>query len=302
MNKHLDDFLRYLQLERNYSLNTIKSYRTDCERFLHFIESENVEVLGADKFIVRLFLMKEKMDNISPRSVKRRLAALSHFYDYLLSQELVSVNPIQLVTSPKVPVRYPETLYEEQINELLNANLNRVDQLKIRDQAILELLYASGLRAHEVVNITLQSIDIRNRMIRVIGKGRKERLVPINQSAQSAIDEYLKFLRPVLADRSKEKTNGLFLNHLGGSLTVRGLAYILNQVKIKTGLNYHLHPHIFRHTFATHLLDNGADLRLIQELLGHASINTTQIYTHVSKKSMQEQYINAHPRAKKDED
>lgn len=302
MNLNLIEFLKYLEHERNFSPNTIKGYESDINIFLQFAESEGISDIEVDRYLIRLFLMKEKMENVSPRTTKRRLAALTHYYDFLLQKGRVPLNVFNLVVAPKTPVRFPEVLYEEQINALLSENAKRDDFLMPRDQAILELLYASGLRASELVGITFPKIDIRNRVIRVRGKGRKERIVPLNQSAQAAIELYLKEVRPVLAVKVKEPSSNLFLNFQGGPLTVRGLAYILKQVAKKTNLNYHLHPHIFRHTFATHLLENDADLRLIQELLGHESINTTQIYTHVSKKSMQKQYLDAHPRAKKPQD
>jgi len=300
MSRFLYDFLSYLEFERKYSLNTVKSYKTDIICFREFCEKNEVETENIDKYLVRLFLASELENKISAKTIKRRLAALTHYYDFLLEKNITETNVFRLVSSPKLGIRYPETLFDEQMNTLFDANILREDFLMIRDQAILELLYASGLRADELINVTMQSIDLRNRIVTVIGKGKKERKVPLNQSAQKTIEKYIFELRPILLEKSKTKSSALFLNHFGGKLTTRGLAHILKKVGIKTGLNYHLHPHIFRHTFATHLLEGGADLRVIQELLGHSNINTTQIYTHVSKKALQEQYNLAHPRSKRE--
>ena len=298
MNNFLYDFLQYLELERKFSPNTIKSYETDIQIFRDFCRSEGVDDLSVDKYLVRLFLMYEKNRGTSPRTVKRRLAALTHFYDFLLTKKVIEMNVMRLMNSPKTGTRYPETLFDEQIGILLAKHKELDGSLKARDHLVLELLYGSGLRAEELVDLVVQNVDVKSRILRVFGKGRKERIVPFSKETQETLETYIRGLRLKLVAKNSKPTNHLILNHRGGKLTTRGLAHILKEVEAKTGVNYHLHPHIFRHTFATHLLDGGADLRVIQELLGHSSINTTQIYTHVSKKALKEQYNSSHPRAK----
>jgi site-specific recombinase XerD len=203
-----------------------------------------------------------------------------------------------MVHAPKKPIRYPKALTLEEVEALFSANARREDPLKVRDQAILELLYASGMRASELVNLTYRQIDYRSRMIRVFGKGRKERLVPFSETAKIAMDYYFRNQRDSLLAhrRNPIPVDAFFVSKIGRKLSVRGLEYILAEIQSKTGIYYGLHPHELRHTFATHLLEGGADLRLIQELLGHASLNTTQIYTHVSAKAMKEEYEEHFPR------
>ena len=198
-------------------------------------------------------------------------------------------------------ILYPRALYIEQIDTLFKRNKERSDHLMIRDQVILELLYASGVRASEFVNIKVQDIDFRNRTIRIIGKGDKERIVPFNKSSSATMKEYMSDCRPKLLASNKKQynTDYFILNDQGKKLTTRGLEYILKNIEKLTGCNYDLHPHLLRHTFATHLLEGGADLRVIQEILGHESLNTTQVYTHVTEEAMKSQFVAAHPRAKK---
>ena len=205
------------------------------------------------------------------------------------------------INSPKPDIAYPKALYEDEIEKLLKANMERTDTLQQRDQAILELLYASGLRASELINLEVGDIDFTNRIIKVLGKGSKERLVPFSQVAKDAMTKYLKNLRATLLMQSnkEELPATFFLNNKGDKLTTRGLEYILKQIEMKTGVFLDLHPHMLRHTFATHLLEHGADLRTIQSMLGHSSISTTQVYTHVTTEAMKYEYMEAHPRARK---
>jgi site-specific recombinase XerD len=193
----------------------------------------------------------------------------------------------------------PKTIDEPQIQQLLNQPFDVASILMMRDLALVELMYGSGLRASEVVGLSMQDLNLSQRMLRVLGKGNKQRLVPITKPCQQSIGLYLKDVRPVLIQNLDEDqlSTWIFLNHLGKKLTVRGLEYILAQLARRSGVDLHVHPHQLRHTFATQLLDNGADLRTIQELLGHATINTTQIYTHVSREALQKEYRSAHPRA-----
>lgn len=303
MNKPTHDFLEYLKLERNYSDQTIASYKFDIEKFFEFLLKEGVLMDDVDSVVIRNFLTDELNSGISKRSCKRRLSSLRKFYEYLTNHELVKENPFILVKSPKTDKRFPHVLYKDQINEIMDNNKKRTDELATRDDAILNLLYFCGLRASELVGLSTQDVDLRRRMVRVMGKGQKERIVPFTEECAVSVKNYIDGLRKILLTR---RTGGdllnvpkLFLNDKGGDLTTRGLEYILDKIEEKTGTFVGLHPHILRHSFATHLLENGADLRVIQELLGHSSINATQVYTHVSTEAMKQTYIDAFPRAKK---
>jgi integrase/recombinase XerC len=302
MNKAENDYLNYLTFERRYSEKTTDAYRRDLDKYFAFLLTNEVTFTDAKKQTIRTFLAQELAHGISARSCQRRMSALRGFYAFCVKRRYAVYNPAALVHSPKKPIRYPKVLSYEEVVKLFNANAERSDPLKVRDQAILELLYASGMRASELCALTFRQIDYRSRMIRVFGKGKKERLVPFSETAHIAMDYYYKNQRDsLLAHRKHPLPNdAFFVSAKGQKLTVRSLEYILLEVQKKTGIYYGLHPHMLRHTFATDLLEGGADLRLIQELLGHASLNTTQIYTHVSQKAMKEQYLTHFPRQKKE--
>ena len=314
MNKLIFEFTYYLKNERNYSDMTIDSYRRDIEKFFAFIYKEGYEYNEINPPLIRNFLTEELKSGVSKRSCKRRLCSLKHFYRFLKREGYVEDNPFLIVDSPKLDKKLPRFLFKEQVEQILSENRKRKDELAIRDQAILDILYFCGLRASEVVSLDVQSVSLPQRYVRVIGKGNKERIVPMTDECRKDIELYLKTTRKELLSHSKnsdevrvdkngkvvkETGSPLFLNNEGERLTVRGLEYILDSIEEKTGTFLNLHPHVLRHSFATHLLENGADLRVIQELLGHADINATQVYTHVSQKSMQETYSISHPRAKK---
>ena len=299
MNKPTADFLNHLQYERNYSKMTVDSYKRDIEKFFVFLLEEDISMDDVDQIVIRNFLSKELASGVSKRSCKRRLCALRHFYKFMLQEKYISDDPFIFIESPKTEKRYPRVLYKEQVLEILSENRKRSDPLALRDQAILSLLYYSGIRASELCSLALQSISLKQRLIRVEGKGSKERIVPINDECRKDLEAYLKISRPELKAKTRDDSNVLFLNSNGQPLTVRGLEYILDTIEQKTGTFVNLHPHILRHSFATHLLENGADLRVIQELLGHESINATQIYTHVTEEAMKKSYSEHHPRAHK---
>ena len=299
--KEIEEFKEYLKISLNYSDMTIRSYEEDIESFYKFIFSEGVDINDVDLPIIRNFLSTQLAEGISKRTLCRRLSCYRHYYSFLLNKGYVHDNPFIFVQSPKKEIRYPRALYVEQIDTLFARNKERTDHLMLRDQVILELLYASGVRASEFVNIKIQDIDFRNRIIRVLGKGNKERIVPFSRSVSLTMKQYDKECRPFLLAKNKKEYNidYFILNDQGKKLTTRGLEYILKNIEKLTGCNYGLHPHLLRHTFATHFLENGADLRIIQEVLGHSSINTTQIYTHVTEEAMKYQFSSSHPRAKK---
>ncbi len=312
MNKPTRDFLTYLKDEKNYSPKTIDSYRSDIEKFFKFLDHEGILMDDVDVIVIRNFLTDELNEGVSKRSCRRRLSSLKQFYSFLVRKEMVKENPFILVSSPKTDKTYPHALYKDQVQEILKNNALRTDELALRDQAILSVLYYCGLRASELVNLTIQSVNLRTRIILVFGKGRKERLVPFTEECKVSIERYLKESRDnllklakdpkkvvVLDEKDKEIGPALFLNSQGYKLTTRGLEYILDSIEEKTGTYVGLHPHVLRHSFATHLLENGADLKVIQELLGHESLNATQVYTHVTVEAMKQAYIDNFPRAKK---
>ena len=301
MTNELKEFLNYLKFQRNYSDETIVSYQYDIEKFYRYINHEGILLEDVNTDIIRNFLSVELMNNISRSSCQRRVASLRHFYEYLTEEKIIKRNPFQFINAPKKEKKYPDVLFKEQIEILFEANKKRTDDLAIRDQAILELLYASGLRASELVNLSISNVDINNRVVRVFGKERKERMVPFSKDAQMYLRKYLKESRPILLSKNLggQTENHLFLNSLGKKLTSRGLEYILKQIELKCALPFELHPHTLRHSFATHLVEGGADLRLIQELLGHVNINTTSIYTHITDEGVKKDYMKSHPRAKK---
>src|SRR5574344_2768185 len=292
MNKAEHDYLLYLEQERRYSPRTTDAYRRDLDKYFAFLLKNEITFTDAKKQTIRTFLAQELAHGISARSCQRRMSALRGFYAFCVKRRYAVFNPAALVHSPKKGIRYPQVLSYEEVVKLFNANAERNDPLKVRDQAILELLYASGMRASELCALTARQIDYRSRMIRVFGKGKKERLVPFSEPAKIAMDYYFRNQRDSLLAhrRNPIPVDAFFVSKIGRKLSVRGLEYILAEIQSKAGIYYGLHPHELRHTFATHLLEGGADLRLIQELLGHASLNTTQVYTHVSAKAMKQEY------------
>ena len=299
MNKPQKEFLTHLELDKNYSPRTVDSYSRDIDKFFSFLNEEGLLMDEVDLAVIRNFLTKELESGVSKRSCKRRLCALKQFYQFLLDKGYVKENYFIFIDSPKTDKKYPQTLYKEQIEQIFELNGQRTDFLAKRDQAILYTLYYTGIRAAELINLDVQHVNFRTRTIRVFGKGSKERLVPFTEECKKILEEYLDKVRPVLLNKALIPSPALFLNNQGNRLTTRGLEYILDSIEKKTGAFMGLHPHILRHSFATHLLDNGADLRVIQELLGHESLNATQVYTHISEEAMKEVYSSAFPRAHK---
>lgn len=312
MNKPEQEFLDHLLNARKYSPKTVASYQEDIDLFCEFIFKEGVLMEDVDVICIRNFLTEELNRGVSKRSCKRRVCSLKHFYRYMFNVGYIQDNPFLLISSPKIETKYPHGLYKEQINELFKRNEERTDALKDRDQAILYLLYFCGIRAAELVGLNIQSVSMRERTIRVLGKGNKERIVPFSVECQKMLKRYIDKDRNVLLmrylenqrkkpkeQREDDLLSPLFFNAKGDRLTTRGLEYILDSIEEKTGTFVGLHPHILRHSFATHLLENGADLRVIQELLGHESINATQVYTHVTEEAMKDTYMKTFPRVKK---
>lgn len=296
--KELSEFQDYLLNVRRYSSNTVSSYSFDICDFTKFIRGLGKIFRDIKVDDVKSWILDLTERQIGKRSIKRKMSSLKSFYAWMYLQKKVDSDPFEYVHSPKATHALPDFFSEKEIDSLLTANEKRTDKLKDRDQALLMLMFASGLRASEVVNLTFNQVDFDNRIMKVSGKGNKDRLVPFTNSAKEAMLNYINGLRK---DLLKEDTKYIFLNSKGNKMTVRGLEYILDEIEAKTGLYGKIHPHMLRHSFATKMLNRGADLRTIQELLGHSSIETTSIYTHVAYENMKETYEKTFPRAKKED-
>lgn len=296
--KELSEFQDYLLNVRRYSSNTVSSYSFDICDFTKFIRGLGKIFKDIKVDDVKSWILDLTERQIGKRSIKRKMSSLKSFYAWMYLQKKVDSDPFEYIHSPKATHALPDFFSEKEIDSLLTANEKRTDRLKNRDQALLMLMFASGLRASEVVNLTFNQVDFDNRIMKISGKGNKDRLVPFTNSAKEAMLNYINGLRK---DLLKEDTKYIFLNSQGNKMTVRGLEYILDEIEAKTGLYGKIHPHMLRHSFATKMLNRGADLRTIQELLGHSSIETTSIYTHVAYENMKETYEKTFPRAKKED-
>jgi integrase/recombinase XerC len=298
MQEVFNRYIQYLEAEKNASPYTVRNYKDDLLDFLYFLKKKKIDPLNetkVDRHVLRDYLSELVGRGIVKASIARKLSAIRSFYRYLVREKIVSTNPIEKVSSPKLDRRLPSFLTLEEVEQLLNAP-DLSTPLGQRDRALLELLYASGLRVSELVSLELEQIDLDTNEIRVWGKGSKERVVLMGKPAAEALKNYLSQSRPKLLGERKSKT--LFLNRYGQRLPERSVQKILQQYTKKSGIGKKVHPHMLRHTFATHLLDGGADLRVVQELLGHARLSSTQIYTHVTKGQARKVYLSAHPLAK----
>jgi integrase/recombinase XerC len=299
MQEVFNKYLNYLQVERNASPYTVRNYTTDLLGFVQFLKEREIDSLQeVDKSVLRDYLSYLMKLGYVRASIARKLSAIRSFYRYLLREEFIATNPLATTASPKLDKRLPSFLTIKEMERLLEAPDLTTPQGQ-RDRAFLELLYASGLRVSELANLNLEQITLDTREIRVWGKGAKERMVLMGKPAARALLAYLAKGRPALL--GTRKTNAVFLNRSGGRLTERSVQSILKGYADQVGLDRRVHPHMLRHTFATHLLDGGADLRVVQELLGHASLSSTQIYTHVSKTQARKVYLAAHPLAREGE-
>jgi integrase/recombinase XerC len=288
-------YLNYLQVERNASPYTVRNYTTDLLGFFHFLQERNLDSLKeVDRIVLRDYLSYLMKLGYVRASIARKVSAIRSFYRYLLREEIIATNPLATTASPKLDKRLPSFLTIDEAKRLVEAPDLTTPQGQ-RDRAFLELLYASGLRVSELANLNLEQITLDTREIRVWGKGAKERMVLMGEPAARALLTYLTQGR--LALLGNRKTNAVFLNRSGGRLSERSVQSILQEYANQVGLGKRVHPHMVRHTFATHLLDGGADLRVVQELLGHASLSSTQIYTHVSQAQARKIYLAAHPLA-----
>ena len=289
----LDQFLDYLRVNRGASDHTIKAYRTDCIEFFRIADQTGLDPLSLDRqgvetYFAALYRLHQ------PSSIARKLAAVRGLYRFWKRRGILDNNPWTGVRGPRLPKRLPDFLTVDEMFLLVDDPESKTD-LGLRNRAILELLYAGGLRISELVGLNVNSLRLDPGEARVLGKGGKERIVPIGSKALEALNDYLA-IRPALFRAGKER-KALFLSRIGTRLTARSVARMLDQMVLKVGLARNVHPHSIRHSFATHMLEGGADLRDIQELLGHARLSTTQKYTHVTLARLQEVYDRAHPRA-----
>ncbi len=299
----VDSFVVYLQSERNLSEKTIQAYVSDWQDFFEFLENRRGRSLGeitveeVDHLLVRQYLAYLNTRGLNKTTSARRLAALRSFFRFLQKKEIIEKNPLIQVASPKIPNRLPRYLEQEDMNKVLEQP-ELFSAAGMRDRAILELLYGAGIRVGELVQLDLDNIDLCHGYVRVFGKGGRERVVPIGKIAVQALNRYLQEARPRLAAKAvQEESKALFLNQRGGRLSDRSVRTLVNRYCRQAGTKETVSPHGFRHSFASHLLDNGADLRTVQELLGHKKISSTQIYTHVSRGRLRKIYRMAHPRA-----
>ncbi len=284
-----DSFLSYIELEKEYSKNTISSYKNDLDDFKEFlkkIDEDPIEIDKKDIFNYLVFLSKKKL---KPASLRRKISALRSFYKFLIREELIENDPTIDLTLPKKDKVLPDVISVEEIEKLINIIPEKGFKGK-RDKALIELLYSSGLRVSEIINLKINEIDLKNGYLKCFGKGSKERIVPFGSFAKDLLIEYIE-------ERDKNNINSdlLFVTKKGKKIVRQEINNILNRYAKKSKLKKKIHPHMLRHSFATHLLERGADLRSVQELLGHVDISTTQIYTHLTKEHLREVYMNSHP-------
>lgn len=290
MDTHIARFLVYLQAEKNSSEHTVKNYSIDLRNFFSFMKDVSIEKI--DYLEIRRFLASLNEKGFSKSSISRKLACLRSFFKFLVRENHLKENPAASISTPKKDKKLPLFLEEKEVANLLDAP-QAESKIEKRDKAILELLYSSGIRVSELVGLNVEDVDFFGEVLRVRGKGKKERLVPAGSKALNAIRDYLVFR----GDGHGTSRGPLFLNKGKTRLTDRSVRRIVLKYAQRIALNKNISPHVLRHTFATHMLDRGADLRSVQELLGHENLSTTQIYTHVTTKRLKEAYDNAHPRA-----
>lgn len=289
----IDDFIQHLWLEKGLSQNTQTAYQTDLSQFALFIQKRNLSLETVAPSDVESYMHELKRINISTRSAGRKLSCLKKFYHFLILDKIISQDPTREIETPKQSLYLPKSLSEQDVEALLNAP-NLEDSIELRDKAMLELLYATGLRVTELVSLQYEQINFRLGLIRVIGKGNKERLVPLGEVALEYIQAYLKFARPAF---NTKQSPILFLSKRGVQMTRQTFWHRIKAYALRVNISGSLSPHTLRHAFATHLVNHGADLRVVQSLLGHSDLSTTQIYTHVATQRLQQLHQAHHPRS-----
>lgn len=291
------EFQNYIQSERSYSSYTVLNYVNDINEFRSWLKTNDYEDMIQITSRVARYYMDSLLAHFKKKSIARKMSSLRSFYKYLLSQGYIESNPFADITSPRIEKTLPKMVYLDEMEELF-ASIDTSTPLGLRNYAILDLLYGTGIRVSELCSLKLYDVDFYRQTIKVLGKGAKVRYVPLHDQLKGTLSDYIDIARPDFLKRNKnEQTDNLFVNFKGGPLTTRGVRVILNEITDNAAATLKIHPHMIRHSFATHLLDNGADLRSVQQLLGHVNLSTTQIYTHVSKERIREDYMKVHPKA-----
>ncbi len=299
----LKRFLLYLRAEKNFSPHSLRSYQNDLQQFFHFLKRKRCSLSDVDRLLVRLYLAELSQKN-SRNSVIRKISALRSFFKYLFREGIITINPLVYLSVPKKEKSLPHYLEEKEMLKLLES-IPLSNFYSLRDRAILETLYSTGVRIAELVNLNIEDIDFFSGMLKVLGKGARERIIPIGEKALGILRRYLTKRDELRAQSSKlraksselSREHSLFVNRYGKRLSARFIRKLINKYIKKITLEKKVSPHVFRHSFATHLLNAGCDLRAVQEMLGHASLKTTQIYTHVSLEQTKKIYQKFHPRA-----
>lgn len=281
---HIDDFLNYLKYQKGFSLNTIKNYSIDLNDFQKFVDNKKIDIDTIRKYLKNLY-----NKNYSNKTISRKVSSLKSYFKYAYSENFIDDNPMSLISNPKISKKLPNYLNYNDLEKLLNYP-DTSKTYGLRDALILEMLYSSGTRVSELTNIKIKDIDLANRKIKILGKGNKERYVFYGTKCEKLLNQYLK----------NNESEYLFINKHGNKLNERTVRKIVDENAKKAGLALHVTPHTLRHTYATHLLNDGADLKSVGDLLGHENLSTTQIYTHISNERLREVYLKAHPRARKD--
>lgn len=296
-----DEYLVHLKIERDLAENSVKSYQRDIQKYIDFLEAEKiVEWHKIDRYDIVLFMQRLKEDSQSSNSIIRMTSSLRQFHQYLRQEKITEQDPMQYVDTPKKAEVLPKVLSLKEVEVLLQTS-DITTEIGLRDRAILEVMYATGLRISELVHLEMDELHLTMGFIQTVGKGNKERILPIGGEAVKWLNEYLMDSRSIFESRAAEESPYVFLNARGRGLSRQGVWKNLKKTVQKAGIKKNVTPHMLRHSFATHLLENGADLRIVQELLGHSDISTTQIYTHITKARMKDVYEQYHPRALKEE-
>ena len=293
-NDYLDSFLDSIWSEQGLSKNTLISYEHDIKSFLLFLHKNKISLVSTEHSDINSFISDRFSKGISSRSNMRLISSLKKFYLFLVSRNIIKKNPTEDIESPKNVKSLPHTIDTESVDRLLNAP-NTKNRFGSRDKAMLEILYACGLRVSELVTLKLSQVVMESNFLRVMGKGNKERIIPINDYALAFLKTYIENHRSDFT--RQKKSDSLFLSNRGSEMTRHSFWHILKKYSKKVGINTHLSPHTLRHAFATHMINNGADLRVVQLLLGQSDLSTTQLYTHVAKNELKELHCKNHPRA-----
>ena len=287
---YVNDFIKYIEVEKNYSDHTIISYREDLVEFFKYLDGKDVK--KTDYKFIRTYLAYMFSKKYEKKTISRHISTLRSFYKYLYEEKIIDRNPMVLISNPKLDKKLPNFLYYDELEILLNIP-DRSTILGLRNAVILEVLYSTGIRVSELVNIKLKDINFKDKKILILGKGNKERYVLYGEVLKNLLDEYL-----VKREKLSNNSDYLILNKNGTQITVRGIRSIISSILKQGELDFHVSPHTLRHTFATHMLENGADLKSVQELLGHENLSTTQVYTHVTNERLRSVYLKTHPRAR----